>query len=140
MIPRREFLSLLPPAVPAIKHALRSPKDAPDHNKRMRRHKPMRASVSLASTAAGLSVTGISVENGFVTLNWIGGTPPYSIQIKIDDGPWTQIGNSTIAMTKTFPVQGSHALIRIMDNCSSLLTATLVDGHARLTWDAPDLA
>jgi hypothetical protein len=140
MIPRRTFLAALPPCPAAVKQVLHSPKDQPSPNKPMRRPGPMpKASIKLA-TAQGLSVTGVEVNDGFVKLDWIGGRAPYAVQIKIDDGPWTQVGNSTVATTKTFPIQGDHALLRIMDNVSSLFTGSLLaSGGSRLDWTVPDL-
>lgn len=140
---RRAFLNSLlvlagPPLPPKTTKPLRSPKDQEFVSS-------LRQSVSVGDPSAsfvgtGFSVTRISYNRGTVSLSWSGGSGPYQVQQQNAAGSsWSNIGNATMATTKTFASAARMAFYRVQQQVA-LLSYTLDALGVHLSWKVPDLA
>jgi len=61
------------------------------------------------------TITSVKYSGGSVTVTWINGIAPFTVQTKanLTDATWTPIGGSTSGQTLTFPVTGAHGFFRI---------------------------
>ncbi len=63
-----------------------------------------------------LSITSQKLEDGSLTLEWIGGRPPYQVQQKmmLNDIEWMNIGEPSENSSGTWPVDQSQAFFRVI--------------------------
>lgn len=62
-------------------------------------------------------ISNITLHNGFATLTWTGGQPPFQAQRRatVNDGAWANAGESTPNRSVTIPVEGAATFYRVME-------------------------
>jgi len=143
---RREFFTglaaiLLPPLPPGFKpkhKRIESPKGREHRMSFSVMQKPA-ASKAFAVTPAGFSINSIQYASGTVILQWSGGTGPYQVQREtLINGPWVNIGNPTIATSKSVPSPAPTGFFRVQQQVP-LLTMTQDESGQHFSWGSPDL-
>lgn len=76
-------------------------------------------------------------------LTWTGGAPPFQVQWGADlnpSTPWVNVGNATIARTRTVPIVGREGYFRVQEQVPLLDADVSQPDVTRLFWSLPDLS
>lgn len=86
------------------------------------------------------TLTATRLESPNLLISWEGGTAPFQLQRTFDWSGWTNVGNPTLARSRTInTAEHPHAFFRLQEAIPLLDIDLSYESGTKLVWQVPDL-